>query len=156
MGVDIILRLVKISGLEDRRSVKPIRALQIGGSGGARCDVIRELRDWFRNSPREYKAALKKLQMIAESHDLPRLNTIKRVGASHRIIQIAGRQSRLYCFIDSDAVMTVICVNTFWIGSGNKLKLQNIEIGDAERLLHLWQTAQPIRDMPDTRTIRAN
>lgn len=156
MRVDIILRLVKISGLEDRRGVKPIRALQIGGSGGERCDVIAELRQWFRSSPREYKAALKKLEMIAGSGDLPRLNTIKRVGTGHRIIQIAGRQSRLYCFIDKDAVMTVICVNTFWIGSGNKLKLQNIEIGDAERLMHLWQNAQPIPDMADMRMIRTN
>ncbi|MCE5228804.1 hypothetical protein LLG95_04310 [bacterium] len=152
----MILRLVRISGLDDRPGAMLIRALQIGGSGVAECDVVRELREWFRSSPREYKAALKKLQMIAEFGDLPRLNTIKRVGPGHRVIQIAGRQSRLYCFIDADAVMTLICVNTFWIGRGHKLKKQNIEIEDAERLIHLWQRAKPIQGEIDTRMIRTN
>ncbi len=144
------MRTIKGLGQEGGRR-KAIRLLQIG----PRCDVLIELAAWFKSSPREIKRVLKKLQMIAEYDDLPRLSTIKRVGGTGRIIQISGGNGRLYCFLDRNGMTTVICVNTFWIGGGDKLKRQSAEIEEAERRMLLWQSARIVSGIVGARIARA-
>ena len=143
-----MLRLVLFSGFEERnRDHHRIRVLQIG----RRCKVLEELKAWSKSSPNEYKKAVNGLRRIAENQDLPRLNTIKRVGRKHEIVQISAGRARLYCFSDSDDGYTVVCVNTFWIGKGNKRTMQAKAIRCAEELMARWQNAEPLDEVPYTR-----
>ena len=143
----MVLRLVKLSGLEPRdRDRHRIRILQVG----ERCDVLGELKAWAKSSSDEYKRALNGLKRIAANENLTTLGTIKRVGDSHQIIQIAGDSGRLYCFQDDNG-NTVICVGTFWIGRGDKQDKQNKAIQDAESLMRRWRSAKPVPGVEDLR-----
>jgi hypothetical protein len=115
--VDICLKLQVFSGLPDRsRHLHRIRLLQVG----ERCDLLDTLSKWAQSCPGDYKSIVNKLNRIAENEVLPRLSTIKRVGQDHQIVQVAADNARLYGFQDSDNSYTFVCVNTFWIGSGNR------------------------------------
>jgi hypothetical protein len=148
-GVDIYLKLQVFSGLPDRsRHLHRICLLQIG----ERCDVLKTLNDWAQSSHQEYIRIVDKLKQIAENEDLPCLKTIKRVGEGKRIVQVTADNARLYGFPDSDTnSYTFVCVNTFWVGSGNKKKSQNKEIREAGELMDRWQNAQPVVGYPDVR-----
>lgn len=146
--VDIYLRLMVFPSFEPReRHYHRICLLQVG----QRCEVLEELKDWAQSSPAEYKQVVDGLNKIAGNEILPRLKTIKRVGKKREIVQISGGNARFYGFQDSDQSYTFVCVHTFWIGSGNKIKMQNLAIKKAEMLKTRWQNAQPVEGHPDLR-----
>lgn len=147
----MLVRLVPLSGFEQSEGDHHrIRLLQVG----VRCKVSEDIQEWARNSVGEYKRIIAtRLKLIASYEELPVLKTIKRVGKKKQVVEVVGNQKRLFCFLDADGGYTVVCVNTFSIGSGNKKTEQSRTIEEADELRELWRNAKPVAGMLDTRVV---
>ena len=148
-GVDAYLRLVPIPGItNDEGFPHKVRALQIG----VRCKALEELKKWGRSSPQEARRILGKLKLMAETVDELHLKTVKRVGKRKQIVEVKAENARLFCFYEGELrTYTIICLDTFWIGSGNKKSKQSDAITRAEELMDRWQNAHPVVGLPDVR-----
>ena len=150
MGIDNVLRLVPIPKFPEReRDARRIRVLEIEGRS-----ILPDLLKWQRSSPNVWKTVLSKLRKIAEEPELPRLETIKRVGNGRFIIEIVADSARLFAFEEDDGDFTLICVWTFWIKGGDKTKQQYKAIEEAIARRSRWRQAQPVEGEADIRVER--
>ncbi len=150
MGIDNVLRLVALPEFEERdRDHRRIRVLEINGRS-----ILPELAEWQNSSEREWKTIHRKLRLIAENEELPKLGTIKRVGDGKLIIEIVADSARLFAFEEQDGDFTLICAGTFWITGGNKNRKQDKAIQEALALRSRWRKAQPVEGEVDIRVER--
>jgi len=150
MQIDTVIRLVPLPGLGDRvRGKHRIRILEVNGRS-----ILPELLKWQKSSPGVWKSILRRLELISEYEDLPRLDTVKRVGREKVIIEIVLGSARLLGFEDQDGHLTFVCAETFWIKGGNKLAQQDKAIRRAEQLRERWMNAMTLEGVPDTRIER--
>jgi hypothetical protein len=102
-----------------------------------------------KSDPQELTKLLARLRKMAEVSGEVKLSTVKRLG-NRGLVQIAGNSCRVFCFYDQDSI-TIVCVDLFHIGSGNKAKNQNAAIDKAESLMNRWRSAEPVPDQSDLR-----
>ncbi len=152
MSVDKFLRLVSFPLFEESSSEADfwrIRFLQVGV---ATPEAMVAFQQWQKINPKEAAKIASKLRKMAETETELKLKTVKRVGSKKKIFEIVGDSARFFCFYDgSRELMTIVAVETFWIGKGNKKKNQNKAIGRAENLLERWENATPVPGNPDLR-----
>jgi len=150
MQVDTLLRLLRVPGLPEReRDLHRIRLLEVDG-----VSAMNALKEWQEKHAAEWKRIAGKLRLIAENRDLPRLETIERVGPGKDIVEVKAGDVRLFGFQDQDGNYTFVCTNTFWAPGGSKNKRQNKAIGEAIDLRSRWLAAIPVAGLEDTRIER--